>query len=146
MQNDLDSSWIEDVIKRKVPKPKTKAKKPKPKDIDQKNPTQIVLESISPREKELTNYINGMFNEVRSYGRVIPIDTKQSIVNGVLDNILNLMKGVKYYLNAWESRYTRYLVEKPENPLIDDYRDMQKSLDFLLKLKKLKEMIEKCKK
>jgi len=122
-------------------KPKTK-----PKIIDQKNSQQIVRASINPREKELNNYINGMFNEVQSYGRVIPIDTKQSIVNNVFDNILNLTKGIKYYLNAWESRYQRYLKDKPENPLIDDYRDMQKTLEFLSKLKKLKEMIKRYKK
>ncbi len=117
-----------------------------PKKIDQKNLSEKYQESSRLRNSELVNYINGMFNEVQSYGRVIPIDTKQSIVNGVLDNLLNLTKGIKYYLNAWESRYNRYLEEKPNNPLIDDYRDMQHTLDFLLKLKKLKELIQKFKK
>ena len=119
---------------------------PQEKFNDQKNSQQIVRVSINPREKELNNYISGMFNEVQSYGRVIPIDTKQSIVNNVFDNILNLTKGIKYYLNAWENRYQRYLKDKPENPLIDDYRDMQKTLEFLSKLKKLKEMIKRYRK
>ena len=124
----------------------TKINDQRPNTIDQKNSQQIVRASINPREKELNNYINGMFNEVQSYGRVIPIDTKQSIVNNVFDNILNLTKGIKYYLNAWESRYQKYLKDKPENPLIDDYRDMQKTLEFLSKLKKLKEMIKRYRK
>jgi len=124
----------------------TKKVDQRPKRIDQKDLSEKYQESIGLRNSELVNYINGMFNEIQSYGRVIPIDTKQSIVNGVLDNLLNLTKGIKYYLNAWESRYNRYLEEKPENPLIDDYRDMQNTLNFLLKLKKLKELIQKFKK
>lgn len=124
----------------------TKINDQRPNTIDQKNSFQNSHKPTSPREKELNNYINGMFNEVQSYGRVIPIDTKQSIVNNVFDNLLNLTKGIKYYLNAWESRYQRYLKDKPENPLIDDYRDMQKTLEFLSKLKKLKEMIKRYRK
>lgn len=124
----------------------TKTDDQRPKRIDQKDLSEKYQESIGLRNSELVNYINGMFNEIQSYGRVIPIDTKQSIVNGVLDNLLNLTKGIKYYLNAWESRYNRYMEEKPENPLIDDYKDMQNTLDFLLKLKKLKELIQKFKK
>ncbi|KKK42832.1 MAG: hypothetical protein Lokiarch_31980 [Candidatus Lokiarchaeum sp. GC14_75] len=124
----------------------TKKVDQRPIKYDQIKQSENYQELLVSRNHELVNYINGMFNEVQSYGRVIPIDTKQSIVNGVLDNLLNLMKGLKYYLNAWESRYNRYLEEKPENPLIDDYRDMQNTLDFLLKLKKLKELIQKFKK
>ena len=105
------------------PKKKDKIENPKPKSI-----TQL-------RETETVNLINGMKKEVESFGRTIPFSQKQTTTNEVFEHLKNLTKGIKYYLNAWESRYKRYLKEKPENPLIDEYEDMKETLTFLNQLK-----------
>ena len=93
----------------------------------------------SRQNTELTNYFNGLATEVQLLGRTIPLDVKQRIVNTVFENLKNLTKGIKYYLNAWESRYKRYLKEKPGNPLIDEYEDMKETLNILKKLKETKQ-------
>lgn len=46
----------------------------------------------------------------------------------------NAIKGVKYFLSAWKSRYERNL-GKPYRPVVDDYESMIKTLEFLEEMK-----------
>ena len=46
----------------------------------------------------------------------------------------NAIKGVKYYLSAWKSRYEQNL-GKPYRPVVDDYKSMIDTLNFLEGLK-----------
>ncbi|HUW90959.1 MAG TPA: helix-turn-helix domain-containing protein, partial [Candidatus Nanopelagicaceae bacterium] len=98
---------------------------------EKKNKTAISLEpKLNPKQNiELTNYFNGLATEIQLLGRTIPLDVKQKIVQEIFENLKNLTKGMKYYLNAWEARYKRYSKEKPENPLIDEYEDMGETLE-----------------
>ena len=96
----------------------------------------------SKQNIELTNYLNGLAAEVQLHGRTIPLDVKQKIVLDIFENLKNLTKGMKYYLNAWNARYRRYSKEKPENPLIDEYEDMQETLTFLNHLKSTKKELK----
>ncbi len=59
----------------------------------------------------------------------------EEILRELFKNHRNLIKGVKYYLNAWKSRYERYKKTKPENFLIDEYESMKKTLEFLYEIK-----------
>jgi len=87
---------------------------------------------------EIVNYLNGLTKEIQYFGQSIPLDKKQSIVIELYEYLPSLIKGVKYYLNAWQSRYERYRKEKPDNPLIDDYKYMLDALKFLERLKQNK--------
>lgn len=103
-------------------------------------------QKLNPKQNiELTNYFNGLAAEVQLLGRTIPLDVKQKIVNEIFENLKNLTKGMKYYLNAWNKRYTKYLAEKPENPLIDEYQDMQETLEVLKNLKQIKQGLKNAK-
>ncbi len=96
---------------------------------------------VKQREQESINYINNIPRELFSFGKIVPLDVKQKITIEVFNHIKNLKKGIKYYLNAWEGRYNRYKKEKPNNPLIDEYQDMQKTLEFLKDIQKDREAI-----
>ena len=129
--------------KKNTPHPKEKNKIEKPK--ENKAAISSGPNLNSRQNTELTNYFNGLVTEVQLLGRTIPLDVKQKIVNTVFENLKNLTKGIKYYLNAWESRYNRYLKEKPGNPLIDEYEDMKETLKDLKKLKEIKQEFKHAK-
>ncbi len=119
---------------------------PTPKKKDKIENLEPNSHKLNPKQRiELTNYFNGLAEEVQTLGRTIPLDVKQKIVHDIFENLKNLTKGMKYYLNAWNKRYNRYLKEKPENPLIDEYQDMQETLEILKNLKNIKQELKNAK-
>lgn len=87
-------------------------------------------------------FLEQMSQEVKIFGRTIPINKVREIARKTLEYSRNMIKGIKYYQNAWESRYKRYLEEKPNNFLIDEFESMQKTLDFLKEMNELNEKLK----
>lgn len=143
MQNDLDSSWIEDVINRKAPKQIIKEKpistKKKPLKNDQKPQSQ---NSINTN----INFVKQLGEEMRQFNRTISIDIKQELVNWLFKNIDQLYEGIYYYLNVWEKRYNKRLKGSPGSPVISKYEKMQEIFTKIKELIQFKQDLESIKK
>ena len=108
-------------------------------DTTSKTSVKTIKENRIPQEVIFTEQ---MSQEVKIFGRTIPLDKVREIARKTLENSRNMIKGIKYYLNAWESRYNKYKIEKPNNFLIDEFESMQKTLDLLKEMKKLNEKLK----
>ena len=102
--------------------------------------------SISQKREYLNpKFIKEMGKELRLFGTTIPMDKKQEIVNWVFKNIQNLYDGVYNYRRIWKTRYKNYLVKMPDSPVIEKYQSMGDVLEFIKKIKILKEELENAK-
>ena len=102
--------------------------------------------SISQKREYLNpKFIKEMGKELRLFGTTIPMDKKQEIVNWVFKNIQNLYDGVYNYQRIWKTRYKNYLVKMPDSPVIEKYQSMGNVLEFIKKIKILKEELENAK-
>ena len=81
--------------------------------------------------------IEQMSQEVELFGRTIPLDKVREIARETLLNHKSMIRGVKYYLGVWRTRYYKYKKTKPEHYLIDEWANAQKTLEFLYKIEKL---------
>ncbi len=97
------------------------------------------------RKPSLIRSYESMNKEVKLLGRTIPFDDVRDLARESLEHNRNLIKGIKYYLNAWESRYNKYKEEKPNNFLIDEFESMQKTLGMLKKNEKIYEVLKNAK-
>ena len=97
------------------------------------------------RKSHEITYYKSMSKEVRLLGRTIPLKDVRDLARESLEHNRNLIKGIKYYLNAWESRYRKYKKEKPNNFLIDEFESMQKTLEMLENNKKVYEDLRNAK-
>ena len=87
-------------------------------------------------------FLEQMSQEIKIFGRTIPINKVREIARKTLENSRNMIKGIRTYQSAWENRYKRYLEEKPNNFLIDEFESMQKTLDLLKDMKELNEKLK----
>lgn len=129
----------------------SQAKTPK-KNISQspKSKPKIELDnnalSISQKREHLNpKFIEEMGKELRLFGTTIPMDKKQEIVNWVFKNIQNLYDGVYNYQRIWKTRYKNYLEKSPDSPVIEKFQSMSAALEFIKKIKILKEELENAK-
>ena len=107
---------------------------------DAKNQLRKIEDS---QEKQLVNYISNSGVELQAFGRLIPLDKNQIISMIVVDNIDYLIEGVGYYLNAFKSRFEKYLKNSPNNPLIQKYKDNIELYSALLRIRGFKRKIKK---
>ena len=94
---------------------------------------------------EVRKFIEEMGKELRLFGTTIPMDKKQEIVNWVFKNIQNLYDGVYNYKRIWKTRYNNYLEKSPDSPVIEKFQSMAAALEFIKKIKILKEELENAK-
>lgn len=65
------------------------------------------------RDQEVINYLNGMRQEIADFGRVIPLDEKQRIVNWVLQNKADLIDSLSTSLSAYrKEKYQKIIRQK----------------------------------
>ena len=125
----------------------TKSIDQRPKNNDQMTKTKIQAKSIKDnRNTQEVIFFDQMSKEIKIFGRTIPLDKVREIARKTLENSRNMIKGLKYYLNAWESRYNKYKIEKPDNFLIDEYENMEQTLRFLYEIKEINEKLKNTKK
>ena len=110
--------------------------------LDQNAKNQLRNVENSP-EKQLSNYVSNSGMELQTFGRLIPLDKNQIISMIVVDNIDYLIEGVGYYLNAFKSRFEKYLKNSPNNPLIQKYKDNIELYSTLLRIRGFKRKIKK---
>ena len=102
--------------------------------------------SISQKREHINpKFIEAMGQELRLFGTTIPIDKKQEIVNWVFKNVQHLYDGVYNYQRIWKTRYKNYLVNMPDSPVIEKFQSMSAALEFIKKIKILKEELENAK-
>ena len=89
------------------------------------------------RDHQEVRFYEQMSQEIELFGRTIPLDKVREIARETLLNHQSLIRGVKYYLSVWRTRYYQYIVDKPEHYLIDEWANAQKSLEFLYKIEEL---------
>lgn len=97
------------------------------------------------RKNSVIKSYESMSKEVKLLGRTIPLNDIRDLARESLEHNRNLIKGIKYYLNAWESRYKRYKIEKPGNFLIDEFESMKETLEMLERNKKTYEELRNVK-
>lgn len=119
-------------------KPVEKPKKPEIKQLPSltKNDQMTKLKKGNRANQEVRFY-EQMSQEVELFGRTIPLDKVREITRETLLNHKSMIRGVKYYLGVWRSRYEDYVKSKPEHYLIDEWANAQKTLEFLYKVEKL---------
>ena len=66
--------------------------------------------------------------EQKSKGLTDQGGTPLSLSEGIRRDAI---KGIKYFLSAWKARYEKNIDTR--KPLVDDYRNMEKSLEWLEK-------------
>jgi len=132
--------------KQTISQNKTK-KRPviKIKKIEGSEPINKALSISQKREHLNPKFIEAMGQELRLFGTTIPIDKKQEIVNWVFKNVQHLYDGVYNYQRIWKTRYKNYLVNMPDSPVIEKYQSMSAALEFIKKIKILKEELENAK-
>lgn len=108
-------------------------------DTTSKTSVKTIKENRKPQN---VVFLEQMSHEVKIFGRTIPINKVREIARKTLEYSRNMIKGIKTYQSAWESRYKRYLEEKPNNFLIDEFESMQKTLDFLKEMNELNEKLK----
>lgn len=89
------------------------------------------------RDHQEVKFYEHMGQEIELFGRTIPLDQVREIARETLLNHKSMIRGVKYYLGVWRSRYEDYVESKPEHYLIDEWANAQKTLEFLYKIEKL---------
>lgn len=121
----------------------TKKNDQKPEDHDQMTKTEKNAKSIKEnRNAQEIAFIGHMSQEIQIYGRTIPFDKVREIARKTLEHSRNMIKGIKTYQNAWESRYKDYKTRKPNNFLIDEFESMQETLEFLKEMKELNKKLK----
>ena len=72
------------------------------------------LQEISKKSnREVVNYLKGMKQEIVDFGRVIPLDEKQRIVNWVLQNKADLIDSFSTSLSAYrKEKYPKIIRQK----------------------------------
>ena len=74
---------------------------------------QEISKKSNSREEGLINYLNGMRQEIADFGRVIPLDEKQRIVNWVLQNKPDLIDSLSTSLSAYrKEKYPKIIRQK----------------------------------
>ena len=109
---------------------------------EKKNQKQKIQKAtLENSNRQEVRFIEQMSQEIELFGRTIPLDRVREIAREILLNHRVLIKGVKYYLGVWRTRYYKYKKTKPEHFLIDEWAKAQETLTFLYEIEKLyKEM------
>ena len=89
------------------------------------------------RDHQEVVFYEHMSQEIKLFGRTIPLDEVREIARETLLGHSVMIEGVKSWLGVWKKRYHEYIVDKPEHYLIDKYKKAQETLEFLYKVEKL---------
>ena len=89
------------------------------------------------RDHQEVVFYEHMGQEIKLFGRTIPLDEVREIARETLLGHRVMIEGVKSWLGVWKKRYHEYIVDKPEHFLIDKYKKAQETLEFLYKVEKL---------
>lgn len=134
------------VITSKIPESKLKAI---PESSTLKSNSEIknnnILTISQKREYLAPKFIKELGKELSLFGRTVPPDKKQEIINWVFINLPQLYEGLYNYLRIWKTRYHKYLIKSPESPVIPKYQKMQELLDYIKELQNLKKELETIK-